>query len=173
MIYFSKKHSREINQFSINYNLFIKSKYKETRWNFQAGIDIYDLYDRYPSTQSKDWISNLLSHIGVKRWFSVDKGSLSMRYSGAYRINLNQSYVYNNKSFSANFIADKIAYPNHLYNMTNYLSNLVEVQYNFNLFKKTKSQLYIKTSYENILANRAREKKLNNHYFAFTIGLYN
>ena len=173
VIYFSKKHSREINQFSINYNLFIKSKYKETRWNFQAGIDIYDLYDRYPSTQSKDWISNLLSHIGIKRWFSVDKGSLSVRYSGAYRINLNQSYVYNNKSFSANFIADKIAYPNHLYNMTNYLSNLVEVQYNFNLFKKTKSKLYIKTSYENILANRAREKKLNNHYFAFTIGLYN
>jgi len=160
----------------LNYEGLLRNHIGQLQYSFFSGLGINYFNEQYPTTNSKESITNLNAHIGLKRWFYLGKNSISASYKAIYKTNLSKEYVYYQKDISTNFAANEIVYPNHLFNTLNTFGNRLDIQFIFDTFKKTKSQLYLKASYENLQsfsANSLYEKGLNNNYFMFTIGLYN
>lgn len=176
VLYASEMHDKTINKLQLGYEVLRKDENQNVKWLYRLGTMLHNFEETYPSTESKQDMTNLLTDWGVSRWFTLKKGSLSVGYRGNFKTNLDGKFVYHDKNISTNFIAHQIALPNHAFNTSSYLGTQMNLQYTFSAFRNYGAHLYLKAAYENMttLKNGDYYKKgISNNNLLFTVGLYN
>lgn len=176
ILYSSEMHSLTRSKINFNYQLLKIDDNEDVKWLSELGATLKTLEEKYPSISNTRDYFNLLFNFGVTGWFNLEKGTFSISYAGKYLKNLNESFVYLDNTNSTNFVAHQIAYPNHIYSTTNYLSNDLNVQYTFGHFFKNKAQLYLKLGTElftSVQNNSIYEIGLDNTSFLFSVGFFN
>ncbi len=176
VIYSSEMHHQTINTVSIQYKGLYRDRQGKTSWNFAGGANYLRNTEDYPSTLSNELISYVDLHIGVKKWFYLSIGNLSVIYNIRYKKNLEKSLTYYPNASSSNFVAYNIMYPNYYFNTANRLSNLLGVQYDFKKLAKGNSRIYVKATFENIRPMSNTDvlgNGISNNCFELTLGLLN
>ncbi|MCK0131914.1 hypothetical protein MWU59_10425 [Flavobacteriaceae bacterium F08102] len=176
VLYSAEMHSKTINKLRLNYESLIRDNDQNVKWFYRFGTMFNYVEETYPTTLSKQSMTNLLTDWELTRWFNLKKGNVSISYTGKYLANFDAEFVYYNKTISTNFVANQIAFPNHDYNITPYLGSAINLKYTFDSFKNYQSNLYFKVAYKNVRTlddSVYFSEGTNNNWLLFTIGLYN
>ncbi|MBX3241562.1 MAG: hypothetical protein KIT80_11300 [Chitinophagaceae bacterium] len=160
---------------SLHYRLLLNNQAGQLNWILGARVYISNADEQYPSTSGLEQITLSGGTLEAGKWIQLRNGQLNLRYTCSYRAALNSDLQYVPKTFSNNFAAYRITYPNFYYNTLNHLFNSLDLQYSFGI-SKLASQLYLKASYihhANTGSNAYYNTGLNNHFYSITLGLFN
>ncbi len=158
----------------IRYRLLSK-KEKNLNWIAGAGVNIRNWYEQYPTTGGQEQLTTVEGSLEAGKWIYLSNSEIAIKYTGSYRTAVSSNLQYIPKSFSNNFAAYQITYPNFYFNTINQLRNTLDLQYSFSV-PKLASQLYLKASYthfSNIGSNIHYNTTLSNHFYSVTLGLFN
>ncbi|WP_126971911.1 DUF6850 family outer membrane beta-barrel protein [Gynurincola endophyticus] len=175
VIHQSEMNSKIRTETNIRYQLLLTGKEKRVNWILGAGTNLRSSEELYPSTNGLEQLTTLQVSLESGKWIHFPKSQLLIKYNGSYQTALSSQLRYIHKSFSNNFAAYQITYPNFYFNSIDQLSNRLDVQYSFSV-PKVLSQLYVKGSYthfSNTRDNTYYKAGLANQFYSISIGVFN
>ncbi|HRE50284.1 MAG TPA: hypothetical protein PK339_02610 [Flavitalea sp.] len=159
----------------IQYRILLDRKDRKLNWIAGARTNISAWEELYPSANGLERLTALEGALEAGKWIHLRKAQFAIKYTGSYRTAIDSRLQYIPKSFSSNFAAYQIIYPNFYFNTINQLRNTLDLQYSFSV-SGSASQLYLKASYTqfaNIGSNAYYPSTLSNHFYSITFGLFN
>lgn len=129
---------------SLNYS-FINSKNDELSWVLGAGVSYMGWDNKYALNESQQTVDRLSYKIDFKKYFNFkNMSALKLELTPFFSKAFNSAFLYDEKSYSSNFVANNILYPTNAYLGADYFGLGANIQYNFKKSSKNNTQLYIK-----------------------------
>lgn len=162
---------------SLSYLLNKLNKNNQLSWILKAAAGYTGLDNRYANPRSLQIVDKSNLSLQLAKYCNLAKeAAFSVNWNTSYEFVFRDWIVYDNKSYSSNFVAQKMFFPIHGFLSTPSWSNQLTLQYTFPKFTQSHAQLYLKgAGYLNtaMAGNEWIKKGDTRQGFQFTIGLYN
>jgi|GEM_PF-524777 len=114
-------------------------------WWLKAAVAYHSLDNRYANPRNKQLIDKINIEVSFdKNYLLPNEQQLSFQLRSAYDFLIHDDFLYTDKYYSSNFVANAVFRPQHDYNKANSWTNGAHVKYNLKPFGKKGNQLYLK-----------------------------
>ncbi len=116
-------------------------------WWLNAAATYHSLDNRYANPKNKQIIDKINIAISYdKNYVLQQKQGLSFQVKSAFDFLVDDDFLYVDKAYSTNFVANEVFVPMHDYNSVNTWTNAAHIKYNLKPFGKKGNQVYLKAS---------------------------
>ena len=143
-LYAEKFNTNLVTNSNIDY-AFVNRKNDNISWLLGAGLQYSGWDNKYSLNKSQQTVDRLTYKIDLKKYFYFENSrALKIELTPTYSQAIDADFVYDEKSYSSNFVATNILYPTNAYLKADYVGLGASVQYNFKKSSKNNTQLYIR-----------------------------
>lgn len=122
----------------------INKKDENLNWTLGVGSKYAGWDNRYSLNKSQQTVDRMSYKVDFKKYFNFQNTSaLKIELTPSYSNVMHTDFVYDEKSYSSNFVATNILYPTNAYLGTDFFGLNASIQYNFRK-SKNNTQVYIK-----------------------------